>query len=408
MPEHWIEAVLWLVAATHSLTVLAWWVSWIYQYRLKIERIRLKPVSEWAADRPAPSLAVVIACHNEEAGIESCVRMLLAQRYPNMQVVIANDRSTDRTGEIVRRLAAEDSRIKIIDIHELPPGWTGKTHAVHRGVRGSESDYVLFMDSDVELAPHAILTVMDKVVRDDLDFFSFWPYLDLRTPSERFLTPPAMLLLSMWAKPFKSGEAIAKETIMGNGQFMLVKRTSYEAIGGHESVGAELAEDAVLAYKAHEMGQRCWSGPGDGLYLAYREGDFKRTVNSLARVLVGSLQTHRRLWLGTQVLLGGGFAPVWVIPTALICLAMGLNKPLCLTFLALGVLQWLGIVLSLRHAYKMSLVNRWCVIWFPIGSAIIVGVLVWSSYLLAGLGTIKWGSTRYRLSGTRILAVTNP
>jgi len=401
----WILALLWLTAACQALTATCWWVSWYYQRRLKLEQLRLVPVTTWPADRPAPSLAVVIACHNEENGIEDCIRRLQGQNYPNMQIVVCNDRSTDRTGEILQRLPADDPRIRVVNITELPPGWTGKTHAVSVGVRASTSDYILFMDSDVVLSPHAILTVMDKVCRDDLDFFSFWPRLELRGRSEKLLTPAAMLLLSMWTKPYRSGKDIASKAIMGNGQFLLMKRRSYEAIGGHESVAAELAEDAILAFKAHQAGQRCWSGPGDGLYVTYREGDFSRTVNSLARVFIGSLRSHWRLWAGTQVLMGGAFAPGWILPTAAVCLAIGLDRTLCLTFLIIALVHWAGIVVSLRRAFAMTLIKRGSLIWFPYGAAVIVGVLIWSSYLLAGWGTLRWGKTRYRVKGSQITAV---
>jgi hypothetical protein len=129
-------------------------------------------------------------------------------------------------------------------------------------------------------------------------------------------------------------------------------------------------------------------------------------VNSLARVLIGSLQSQLRILASTQVMLGGGFPPVWLLPTAAICLGLGYNKPLCLAFLILAILHWTGIVFSLRRAFAATLVERRLLVWFPVGSAIVAGVLFWCSYLFAGLGTLRWGATRYRVKGSQIAAIS--
>ena len=397
---------LWILAASYLLVVAAWWWHlWYYRLGLDLNEFRLTPLSQWPADRPAPSLAVVIACHNEEGGIEACVRKLLAQDYPDLRVVIANDRSTDRTGQILARLAAEDDRIRIVGVTELPDGWIGKTHALVRAVAHCDADYLFFTDSDVQLSPHTLVTVMDKICRENLDFLSLWPHVELRSVSERLLTPAAMAVLSLWDMPQASAEDGASQTVLGNGQFLLVKRSSYDVIGGHAGVGAELAEDAVLAARAHAAGQRCWAGLGKGLFVTYREGSFGRTVNALARVLIGSLRKPARILAGTLVLLAGGFAPVWILPAAAVCLWAGLDRTLCLAFLGLAVLHWLGMLLTLRRAFEISLAKRGSLLWFPFGSAVVAGVLFWCVWLLSGRGSVRWGSTRYRLSGSRISAV---
>ncbi|MBU0639139.1 MAG: glycosyltransferase [Planctomycetes bacterium] len=406
MVPNLMEVFLWIVAFSYVIVVACWWYGLFYLWRMRPDAVRLEPVSSWPVARPAPSLSVVVACHNEEEGIESCVRKLLLQDYPDLRIIMANDRSTDRTGAILARLAAEDARISVIEIEELPPDWTGKTHAVSRAVERCATDYVLFIDSDVELSPRALITVMDKACRDDVDFLSLWPHLDLRSFSEKLLTPPAMFVLALWAVPYTHGKDVATETMLGNGQFLLVKRAAYEAIGGHASVGNELAEDAILALKAHESGQRCWSGVGDGLYVTYREGDFARTVNALARVLIGSLQKQWRILVGTQMLLAGGFAAAWILPAALICLALSVYPTIALTFLILAVLHWTGMTLTLRRAFALTLVKRGSLLWFPLGAVIVTGVLFWSAYLLAGRGSVRWGTTRYRVHGSRVAPLT--
>lgn len=399
-----MEAFLWFVAATYLFTVVAWWYGLFFQRRLRIELQRLPIVTGWPDGQVAPTLAVVMACHNEEKDVEACLERLLNQDYPNLRVVIANDRSTDRTGELARRVAQRDPRVRVIDIDRLPLGWTGKTHALHCAATGCDADYYLFIDCDVELAPHAILTVMDKVQRDGLDFLSLWPNVDLRSFAERLLTPPIMFLLSMWAFPFSARRRdLGADTLLGNGQFLLVKRTSYEALGGHISVRDELAEDAILAVRAHAAGQRCWTAPGVGLYTTYREGGLSRTVHALARVIIGSLQTQTRILLGTQILAGGVVAPAWILPLALVLLACGIYPLVAAVFVVLSLLHMIAMTITLRRAFAMAMARRGSLFWFPLGAAIDIGILLWCSLLRAGVGSIRWAATRYRVQGSRVV-----
>lgn len=396
--------LLWILAASELMVAVCWWYGYVRWCAMRGGRLSLAPVTERPDDGAAPSVAVVVACHNEEQGIEGFVRSLQLQNYPNLRLIVANDRSDDRTGEILRTLAAQDDRIQIVEVNHLPNGWIGKTHAVSRAVANCEAEYLLFTDSDVTLRPHAVATVMDKMVRDKLDFLSLWPHLELRSFAEKLLTPPVMMLLSLSALPRNPKADVAARTVLGNGQFMLFRRSAYEALGGHESVAGELAEDAVLAAKAHAAGRRCWSGLGTGLYVTYREGGFARTSHALARVLIGSLRTRRRLLTATQIMLGGVFAPVWMAPAALIGLSLGLAPSLCIAIVAFCVLHAAGMALTLYDAFDVTLARRGPLVWFPFGALIVAGILFWCAFLLSGHGRVRWGSTHYRLNGSCVAA----
>ena len=197
----------------------------------------------------------------------------------------------------------------------------------------------------------------------------------------------------------------AAEAVHGNGQFLLIKRTAHEALGGHAGVASELAEDDALAQKAHAAGYRCWTGLGAGLYVTSRTGDFRRTLNSTARVLIAGVRKTSHLLAATQVLLAGGFAPAWVIPAAALCLWAGLDPGLCVSFAALALLHMIGMVLTLRQAFAFSFAKRGSLLWFPIGAAIVAGILFWCALLVTGRSSVRWGPTRYRLNGTRVVGV---
>jgi len=400
-----MQLLLWLILLSYAVVVLLWAYGCYYVHRLDLSGLRLAPCHAWPPDRPAPSLAIILACHNEERDLEPCLQHLLAQPYPNLRVIVADDRSTDRTGPILAALAASDPRIQPVTVRALPSGWIGKTHALSRATAECDTEYILFVDTDVRLAPHALLTVMNHVLSDQIEFLSLWPRLELRSLAEQLLTPPTMFLLSLWALPRRRASDVATQTVLGNGQFLLVQRRAYESLGGHSAVGDELAEDAVLAAKAHAAGLPCWSGLGAGVLVSRREGDFQRTVHSIARVMIGSLQTHQRMLVGTQILLAGGFAAAWIPPLAILGLLLHAYPATAAAALALGILHWILLLATLHRAFALTLVRRGPLFWFPLGSALCAGVLFWSAWLASGRGRIRWGNTHYRLAGSRAVAI---
>lgn len=410
-----LEVILWIFVVTYVPVVACWWyVAAYYVRKLARHPVGLEPCAAWPDGCPAPALDVIVACHNEAAGIEACLHGLLRQGYPNFRVRVVDDRSTDGTADIVRRLAAQDTRIHLHEIRSLPAGWTGKTHALAQAAGHVAAEYLLFLDSDVDLTPHALNTVMHKVVADQVDFLSFWPRLELLSTSERLLTPAALVVLSMWALPRVPRADVVAEVPLGNGQFMLIRRGTYEVIGGHAGVADELAEDAVLAARAHATGARCWAGLGTEVYTSRRTGGWRRTVNALARVVLGSVRRTRDLWAGAQVLLAGGFTPLWVVPLAVVLLACGWSGSagwsgwLPWVLGGLGLLHWLGLLLALRQAFALLLVRRGSIVAFPLGAVIVAGVLVWAAYLRSGRGTVQWGSARFRVRGSRVEATALP
>src|SRR5688572_12867323 len=141
MINHWLDFVFW------SITALFLLMTCSHLYHLRWAR-RLSAAEALDTSIPATRVSIVTAARDEEARIESAVRGFLAQGGVQIEVIVVDDRSVDRTDEIVRRLAREDSRVKSLRVDTLPDNWLGKCHACHLGACAATGDWILFSDAD--------------------------------------------------------------------------------------------------------------------------------------------------------------------------------------------------------------------------------------------------------------------
>jgi glycosyltransferase involved in cell wall biosynthesis len=117
---------------------------------------RLTEYPGFEAEGQAPKVSIVVPARNEERKIEPAIVSMLSQRYPRLEVVVVDDRSTDRTGAILDGLVEREPRLEAVHLRELPSGWLGKNHALQRGAERATGDWLLFADADVTMAPDAV------------------------------------------------------------------------------------------------------------------------------------------------------------------------------------------------------------------------------------------------------------
>ena len=139
--------VLWATLGAVSSLAFLYGTVMLVRRCPQLDEVDANDPSSW------PTLSVVVPARDEAHTIEPAVASLLAQDYPNLQVVLVDDRSTDETGTIIDRLAAKDSRVAAVHVRELPDGWLGKVHALQRGVERASGDFILFTDADIHFAP---------------------------------------------------------------------------------------------------------------------------------------------------------------------------------------------------------------------------------------------------------------
>ena len=201
---------------------LAWTIAVLWHLRW----VRRLPALETlpAADRSASSAegrircSVVIAARDEEARIEQTVRHLLAKRGVELDIIVVDDRSTDRTSEILRRLAKDDARVQVKRVDVLPEGWLGKCHACHVGASAATGDWILFTDADCWLKPDVIARALRVAERDEADHITL--VSGLATGSVGLKASHLMFLISL-ANWFSGVNRDRPKSFMGIGAFNL-------------------------------------------------------------------------------------------------------------------------------------------------------------------------------------------
>ncbi len=203
---------------------------------------------------PAPLLSVIIPAKDEEGYIATCVRSILDSDYPNLQVIVVNDRSRDRTDEIVSQMARGDSRVEVLSVHELPVGWTGKTHALFQGTRKSSADFFLFTDADSVMHSEILSRAMSHVLHNDLAMLGLLPGFVELGYIEKMIHPHLALGLSS-IHPLGEVNDPNKEAALASGSFIMIRRDAYEQVGTWEQFKEEITEDIALskAVKAHGL-----------------------------------------------------------------------------------------------------------------------------------------------------------
>jgi chlorobactene glucosyltransferase len=215
--------------------------------------------NEIAAREPhgtLPFLSIIVPARNEARQIEDCVRSLLAQHYPRFEVIAVDDESTDETHAILERIAAEDSRLRVLRGAPLPEdGWVGKPWALVQGERAARGEWMLCTDADTVHHPLAAASAMQAALERGVDALSLLTTQEMKSFAERVIMPGILWTIVLATGPLSSISDPRKRAAIFNGQYLLLSRALYEATGGHAYVANEIAEDLEYARRLKRDGR---------------------------------------------------------------------------------------------------------------------------------------------------------
>lgn len=203
--------------------------------------------------RRFPRVSVIVPARDEERAIERTIRALLAQTYPELEIVVVNDRSVDRTGEILARYPA----IRVVDNEEPPPGWLGKPWALHQGSLRATGELLLFVDADVIYAPDLVTAAVAHLEeREDVAMLALLPTFEMHGFWEHVVMPNLTMFAFSAAPLWLLNRSRRVRLAVGAGTGNLVRREAYEAAGGHESLQGGVVDDVGLARLIRRAGYR--------------------------------------------------------------------------------------------------------------------------------------------------------
>jgi len=368
------------------------WLSRVIDAARGVPKIADISEPEWdRRPREPHRLAIIVPALNEEDSIEHALRRLLALDYDDYEVIAVNDRSTDRTGEIMERVAAESGgRLKVVQIHELPPGWLGKVHAMWTAAQQAQDpDWLLFTDADVMFRPDCLSRAVAYAERECADHLVLLPHLTMKRIGEKMMLGFFQLLFVFGHRPWKVADPKAKDH-MGVGAFNLVRRSAYAAIGTYKTLRFEVVDDMKLGKVIKNAGLRQRVAFGDNLIEIRWARGARGVMGNLTKnfFAVVSFQTWRALLscvamgiLNLGPFIGVAFAPGWArIPYAAAAGSM--------------FLLYAGI-------WGRVEIAPWYFFLHPVSTVLFIYTMLRSTFVTLWNDGVEWRGTRYPLEELR-------
>jgi chlorobactene glucosyltransferase len=345
------------------------------------------------ARAPAASgtaVSVIIPARNEAATIETVVRSVLASDYHPLELIVVDDRSTDDTASRVSALASRDARLRLVPGTELPHGWFGKPWACHQGAAAASGDILLFTDADTTHHPALLGHAVGAMHQEHADLLTLTSRQLCRTFWERLVMPQIWMILGLRYPPAGVNRATRPDQLVANGQFILVNRDAYQAVGGHQAVHGEVVEDLALAQHFLRHGRRLRMQYGEALLST-------RMYRSLGEMVEG---WSKNLYLGARQSAGNNrllqsLAPFglmlgflfWLVPPVL--LGLGIASAAMLLAIGCSLVFWALISVGMQIPVRYAL-------GYPLGAAMALWITVRST--VRGGRRVEW---RGRTYGTR-------
>lgn len=326
--------------------------------------------------------SVVIAARDEEARIEKALRRLLGQRGVELQLIVVDDRSRDRTTEILQRLGHEDRRIATLRVDVLPDGWLGKCHACHLGAGAATGDWILFTDADCWLAPDAIERAVRSAEREGVEHVTL-----ASAPSTKGsgLQASHLVFLMGTAGWFSGANRDKPGAHLGFGAFNLVRADAYRQCGGYQALRLTVLDDVKLGFLLRCAGKRTrafvggddvechWGTSGFSIiklmeknYFAALDYRTSLVVAASAFVLLLSTAILAGLLSGTPAGSAAAFSPLsLIVPGLVLARRLGWSWPCALLIPPMFVVFQLALANSAFVTLRQGGI-RWRGTFYPL------------------------------------------
>jgi len=380
-----------LLILFYLLTALVW----ICRSRRAFEALRENPRVEVSPSRSislSPSLPLVtilLPVKNEEGNLETCLNRLLNQDHPAKEIIVINDHSIDRTSKILSEYAqSSPNQIRVLEAPPLPKGWTGKNWALTHGEPHARGEWLLFTDADTRHEPWSLSSGLAYAEGKGLALLTLSPRCLTEGFWERVLQPVAMTFLGLWF-PFRKVNDPTSSLSFGNGQYLLVRRRVYRALGGHAKVKEAFLEDFALVQEAKKRHFRIECAIGTKIYGTRMYRSFSGIWLGWRRIFFHAFGKNLfRLLKKAALVFLFSFLPFFFFP---LLSQMALNTPEHFGALwGFGLFLLAVIVLTAWKAYGIVGAKQGYAFLHPLAGLIVTGILADAARFALTKKELKW------------------
>ncbi|MER3436131.1 MAG: hypothetical protein C4288_22900 [Leptolyngbya sp. ERB_1_1] len=381
-------AIHWLLVIWAVLACLFWSLSYLKASRAIQSSQQLKDLHPQAPQN-YPKLSMIIPACNEGVTLEQAITTILKQDYPDLEIILINDRSTDKTGELIDKLAAQDNRIVPTHITHLPAGWLGKVHALHVGTQKATGEWLLFTDADVHFAPNVLRKSIAFSLEQQLDHLTIAP--DVYRQSFWLDVALAAFTLVFFISLSGSGKP-ESDRFVGVGAFNLVRRSLFAQTEGFSWLRMEVLDDVGLGLMLHQAGAKSCLLLGTDVIGLVWYPSLLAMMRGLEKNLFGVSAHYRYSNLVASVgliwLINVGWVVAVLQPVGSWLWGLGIAAYGCML-----LYQWIG----------WTTFDRWkpAFLLIPIGQLILSVMLLRSAFYCWQYQGIVWRGTLYPLQQLR-------
>jgi chlorobactene glucosyltransferase len=342
-------------------------------------------------------VSMIVPARNEEVNIRRCVQALLAQDYPNFEVIVLDDRSTDSTPAILTALAEDESRLKVLTGEELPAGWAGKPHALYQAAEVAKGEWLLFIDADTFLVPNALSASLVNAQKTGADLYTIMTEQIMGTFWEKTVLPLIMTALSVGFSPSKVNDPSTRDAI-ANGQFILIKHAVYNAIGGHKKLHNLIVEDKAISEQVKWNGYRLIVADGRGMARTRMYTSLPQMWEGWTKnIYLGLSDRPGLLFLGVfgafLALMAAIFMPLW--PALGVLWWVNGGGWMAIAIVVESLLVWGAILFFRARVARQMGIPGWYALTTPLGAGVFAAMMFVSAWkVLSGKG-VTWKGRSY-------------
>ncbi|MDB5811251.1 MAG: hypothetical protein JWN94_3373 [Betaproteobacteria bacterium] len=336
-----------------------------------------------------PRVSLIIAARDEARNIEAALNSLLAQDYPDFEIIVVDDRSTDATPQILTRVRAENPQLTVVTIGVLPAGWLGKNHALQSGAAAATGDILIFADADIVMRADTLRRAVAHALAASRDHIAITPEMIAPGVVLGMFMSAFTMFFSLFARPWNAADP-KSPCFIGIGAFNLMRASVYRAVGGHTRIAMRPDDDIKLGKIIKDAGFAQEMLFGRGLIGV----EWYPSVSALARGL--EKNTLAGVEYKVAAIVGGALVQlaVFVWPFAALIFTSGVAFALyaaaCLLMLAACVDQTRFVGVSPYHAAGL-----------PFATLLFIGILLRATYVTLRDGGINWRGTHYSLAALK-------